>query len=274
MPPQTKAAPFSDASAISRLSQESGGVWATNLSAGQFLLAKEAGLRMLGQVMGTSVFSPGGSSTSSAISGELKFLTGAYRTAQANAVVRLRAEAKRLNADGVVGVQVRHIPFGKPSDNLFEFSLRGTAVQTPLLSPNQTEPFLCIVGGDEYYLLWQAGYKAVGLAVGNCAYFALPRYINSVATQAKMYQQSFERTEYSQAVSQARRLAMTRMEADAQASGGEGIVGVRVWLDKTRPESGVESAGLLLHFFASGTVIARASLPPGAKNTPAPFLVL
>ena len=270
-----KATPsFSDASAASRLSQGKKGVWATNLSAGEFLLAKEAGLCMLGQVMGTSVFSPGGSSSSSAISGELKFLTGAYRTAQANAVARLRAEAKRLNANGVVGVQVRHTPFGKPSDGLFEFSLIGTAVKTLHNNPDKTEPFLCSVGGDEYYLLWQAGYKAVGLAVGNCAYFALPRYINSVATQTKMYQQSFERTEYSQAISQARRLAMMRMETDAQAAGGEGIVGVRVRLHKTRPEAGMETTGTLLHFFASGTVIVRASLPPGEKNTPSPILIL
>ena len=268
--PNKKPTLFSDVRALERFAQTNAdrpGVWATTGTVGDLLLAERAGLRALGQVMGTSVFSLGGSYDSSAVSGELKFLTGAFHQAQAGALERLRAEAKLLSADGVVDTRIPRAVWGQPGDGLLEFSLIGTAVRIAS-NPRKTDaPFLCQVSGASYFALVQAGWQPVGLAIGNCAHYAVSLF----AASGMAYQawESFERTEYSQAIMNARHQALARMQSDARAVGGAGIVGVSLSLQKACDEMGMKFT-----CFASGTVVAPTNAQAANGASPLPILPL
>src|SRR5438552_6868693 len=94
---------------------------------------------------------------------------------------------------------------------------------------------------NEFLLVSEAGFDSVGLVVGSSIYH--------MGLQVGNWNQNQELTVLSQAMYHARELAMTRMEAEADALGADGIVGVR--LDVGRYEWG-ES---LAEFIAIGTAV-------------------
>ena len=72
--------------------------------------------------------------------------------------------------------------------------------------------------------------------------------------------QNQELTEYTEALYQARKLAMERMEGEARAVAAEGVVGVEVEI-KAEPHHVEQNnqptwVGMLYHFTAIGTAIA------------------
>src|SRR5206468_2979165 len=94
---------------------------------------------------------------------------------------------------------------------------------------------------SEFLLVKRAGFDPLGLVIGSSIYH--------VGFQQSNWSQNQEMTTLSQAMYHARDLAMTRMEAEADALGADGIVGVR--LDVGRYEWG-ES---LAEFIAIGTAV-------------------
>src|SRR5439155_17784008 len=73
---------------------------------------------------------------------------------------------------------------------------------------------------DEYLLVRAAGFRPLGMVIGSSIYH--------VGSQVGSYNQNQELGYLSQAMYNARFLAMSRMEAEADALGADGIVGVRV----------------------------------------------
>src|SRR5512144_750202 len=94
---------------------------------------------------------------------------------------------------------------------------------------------------NEFMLVRKAGFEPLGLVIGSSIYH--------VGYQVGAYSQNMELTMLSQAMYHARELAMSRMEAEADILGADGIVGVR--LDVGRYEWG-ES---LAEFIAVGTAV-------------------
>src|SRR5260370_42323175 len=72
---------------------------------------------------------------------------------------------------------------------------------------------------NEFLLVREGGFRPVGLALGTSIYH--------VGLQVARWGKSQELDVLSQAMYHARELAMTRMEAEAQALGADGIVGGR-----------------------------------------------
>ncbi len=183
------------------------GAFSSALGVGEMLLARASGYRVLGQVMGASVYQFGGQWTRSnwrnnwqtrlteGSSYELTAITAALTSARELALGRLRAEAQLLGARGVVGVQLRlQRPVGAGKDqNQLEVLAIGTAVTretvaapkdaapvaasfnlprfadaTPKKSTS-AEPFTSNLSGEETWKLESVGYVPCGLIMGNCA---------------------------------------------------------------------------------------------------------
>src|ERR1700728_3001818 len=100
---------------------------------------------------------------------------------------------------------------------------------------------------NEFLLVREAGFRPLGLVLGTSIYH--------VGLQVGRWGKNQELAVLSQALYHARELAMTRMEAEADALGADGIVGVR--LDVELKEFGSDIA----EFIAIGTAVKGA---PGA----------
>jgi uncharacterized protein YbjQ (UPF0145 family) len=94
---------------------------------------------------------------------------------------------------------------------------------------------------DEFLLVEQAGFEALGLVLGSSIYH--------VGFQWQKWSVSQELPVLTRAMYDARELAMTRMEEEADLLGADGIVGVRLVFKEYAMEDGV------LEFQAIGTAI-------------------
>ena len=106
---------------------------------------------------------------------------------------------------------------------------------------------------NEFLLVKAAGFDPLGLVIGSSIYH--------VGYQRGSWTQNQEMQVLSQAMYEARELAMTRMEEEADQLGADGVVGVR--LDVTRHEWG----GELAEFIASGRPSATAKACSTAPRT-------
>ena len=100
---------------------------------------------------------------------------------------------------------------------------------------------------NEFLLVREVGFKPLGLVLGSSIYH--------VGLQVGRWGKNQELDVLSQAMYHARELAMSRMEAEADALGADGIVGVR--LDVEMKEFGADIA----EFIAVGTAVKAE---PGA----------
>jgi uncharacterized protein YbjQ (UPF0145 family) len=94
---------------------------------------------------------------------------------------------------------------------------------------------------DEFLLVEQAGFEALGLVMGSSIYH--------VGFQWQKWSVSQELDVLTKAMFQARELAMTRMEEEADLLGADGVVGVRLVFQQYAIDDGV------LEFQAIGTAI-------------------
>ena len=111
---------------------------------------------------------------------------------------------------------------------------------------------------NEFLLVREVGFRPLGLVLGSSIYH--------VGLQVGRWGKNQELDVLSQAMYHARELAMTRMEAEADALGADGIVGVR--LDVEMKEFGADIA----EFIAVGTAARDRSgrSPPTCPGRTSP----
>src|SRR5438045_4570681 len=110
------------------------------------------------------------------------------------------------------------------------------------MKPGQaTTLFTSDLSVNEFLLVREAGFRPLGLVLGSSIYH--------VGFQMGRWGSNQELTTLSQAMYHARELAMTRMEAEADQLGADGIVGVR--LDVEMKAFGADIA----EFIAVGTAV-------------------
>jgi uncharacterized protein YbjQ (UPF0145 family) len=241
-----------------RLAQEMGArpLFSTDLSVDEFLLALSEGYDAAGQVMGSSIYHVGWQYTR-IFSGELTVMSQAHMHARELAMGRMQQEALALGAQGVIGVRLTTRAYEWGPD-LLEFTAVGTAVRLHGGNPTM-QPFLSDLSGEDFWTLVQAGYLPRGLAMGFCAYLAY-RTSYQPGNVWGLYNQ--EVPEYSQAVYQARSLAMQRLRTDVGRLGADGVVGV-----KTDTSAYLETGDdripqhLRVDFLALGTAVVRVNTP-------------
>ena len=230
-------------------------LFTSDLSVNEFLLVREAGFRPLGLVLGSSIYHVGFQMGRWSQNQELGTLSQAMYHARELAMTRMEAEADVLGADGIVGVRL-DIEFKEFGNDLAEFIAVGTAVKadeahtsTPdgfAWRNNQDKPFTSDLSGQDFWTLLQAGYAPLGMVMGSCVYhIAHQRFWQAIGNTG----QNVEIPQFTEALYDARELAMSRMQAEAEQLSAEGIVGVQMLSLPHR------WGGHTTEFFAIGTAV-------------------
>jgi uncharacterized protein YbjQ (UPF0145 family) len=245
--------PGSGRERIERMKREvARGFFTSDLSINEFLLVKHAGFEPLGLVLGSSIYHIGFQQASWNKNQEMGVLTQAMYHARELAMTRMEEEADQLGADGVVGVRL-DIGRYEWGAELAEFIAIGTAVKHrggELHRAPNGRPFTSDLSGQDFSTLLRAGYRPVGLVMGNCVYHVAHQGLRAAWKQIGRNQ---EMPTYTQALYEARELAMERMQTEATEAQAAGIVGTRI----TERSHGWGSH--VIEFFAIGTGVVPIS---------------
>jgi uncharacterized protein YbjQ (UPF0145 family) len=231
-----------------RIEQLRHGLFTSDLSVNEFLLVKESGFEPLGLVVGSSIYHIGFQQSAWNQNQEMAVLSQAMYEARELAMTRMEEEADQLGADGVVGVRL-DIGRYEWGASLAEFIAIGTAVkhrEGKLHRAPNGRPFTSDLTGQDFWTLLHAGYRPVGLVMGSCVYHVAHQGIRQAFRQMG---QNVEMQNYTQALYDARELAMERMQYEAQQVKAEGIVAVQL-----RQQSHGWGSHVI-EFFAIGTGI-------------------
>jgi len=250
--------------ARTRLAQNRAGLFTSDLSVREFLLVKQAGFEPLGLVVGSSIYHIGFQFSNPMENAEMTVLTQAMYHARELAMTRMEQEADSLGADGIVAVRldVGRYEWG---DDLAEFIAIGTAVkhrEGQLHRAPNGRPFTSDLSGQDFWTLLAAGYRPVGMVMGSCVYHVAHQGLGSFMRKVG---RNVEMENYTQALYDARELAMERMQSEAQEVEAEGVVGVQLH------ERSHGWGSHMIEFFAIGTAV----IPISDEHTIAsPTLVL
>jgi uncharacterized protein YbjQ (UPF0145 family) len=250
-----------------RLQQNRAGLFTSDLSVNEFLLIKQAGFDPVGLVVGSSIYHIGIQLAGWKRSQELKVLSEAMYGARQLAMTRMEEEADQLGADGVVGVRL-DIGRYEWGQDMAEFIAIGTAVkhrEGVLHRAPSGRPFTSDLSGQDFWTLLRTGHRPVGMVMGSCVYHVAHRgMLQSLAQTGR----NVELANYTQALYDARELAMERMQSEAQEIEAQGIVGVQL------QEKSHGWGSHTIEFFAVGTGIIPSESQDGEIEPPMPVLDL
>ncbi|MBV9798028.1 MAG: heavy metal-binding domain-containing protein [Solirubrobacterales bacterium] len=220
--------PESGRERIERMKREvASGFFTSDLSVNEFLLVKHAGFEPLGLVLGSSIYHIGFQQANWSKNQEMGVLTQAMYHARELAMTRMEEEADQLGADGIVGVRLDIGRYEWGAD-LAEFIAVGTAVkhrEGELHRAPNGRPFTSDLSGQDFSTLLRSGYRPVGLVMGNCVYHVAHQGLRAAWRQIGRNQ---EMPSYTQALYEARELAMERMQVEAKELQAVGIVGAQI----------------------------------------------
>ena len=239
-------------------------LFTSDLSVNEFLLIKEAGFHPLGFVMGSSIYHTGIQTRKWGKSQELDKLTEAMYNARELAMTRMEEEAEELGADGVVGVRL-DVNYYEWGSDAAEFIAMGTAVkaESGVSHRNQLgKPFTSDLSGQDFWTLMQTGYIPAGLVMGTCVYHIAHR---GLAQTLGNVGQNVELPNFTQALYEARELAMTRMQDEASRLSAAGIVGVRL------EEKSHQWGSHTIEFLSLGTAVVKTD---GEVELPKPTTII
>jgi uncharacterized protein YbjQ (UPF0145 family) len=245
--------PDSGRERIARMKQEvARGFFTSDLSVDEFLLVKQSGFEPLGLVLGSSIYHIGFQQAMWNQNQEMGVLTQAMYHARELAMTRMEEEADALGADGVVGVRLDIGRYDWGAD-LAEFIAVGTAVRHAggeLHRAPNGRPFTSDMSGQDFATLLRAGYRPAGLVMGNCVYHVARQ---GMLQSLRQIGRNVEMPNFTQALYEARELAMERMQNEADELQSEGIVGARII------ERSHGWGSHVIEFFAIGTAVVSTS---------------
>jgi uncharacterized protein YbjQ (UPF0145 family) len=226
-------------------------LFTSDLSINEYALLHGAGFEPVELVMGVSVFHVGYQVSGLRQQQELKVLTEAMYRSRWNAMARMQAEADSLGADGIVGVRLEWRRHGEAGEHV-EFLAVGTAVRFTAapgtFRRDNGQAFTSHLSGQDLVTLLGTGRAPVAFVLGNCVYHVAAQ---GFMQTLKQMGRNTEMPQWTQGNYEARELAMSRMQAEAERDGADGVVGVRfnvhnyVW--------GIHT----LEFYADGTAVRR-----------------
>jgi uncharacterized protein YbjQ (UPF0145 family) len=228
------------------------GFFTSDLSVNEFLLVKESGFEPVGLVLGSSIYHIGFQQAMWNQNQEMTVLTQAMYHARELAMTRMEEEADQLGADGIVGVRLEIGRYDWGAD-LAEFIAVGTAVRHRdgvLHRTPSGRPFTSDLSGQDFSTLLRAGYRPAGLVMGNCVYHVARQ---GMLASLKQIGRNVEMPNFTQALYEARELAMERMQNEADDAQAEGIVGARII------ERSHGWGSHVIEFFAIGTAVISTS---------------
>jgi uncharacterized protein YbjQ (UPF0145 family) len=240
-------------------------LFTSDLSVSEFVLLEQMGWRPLGLVLGSSIYHVGIQYGNFYQNQELQYLTAAMYEARDLAMNRMEEEADVLGADGIVGVRLEVGGYDW-AENALEFTAIGTAVKAPenagTWRTRDNKPFTSDFSVQDFYkLVTSTGYVPRELVLGNCVYHIAHQGFSQMM---RTLGTNVELQNYTEAIYDARELAMARMQAEAEAHGADGIVGMQI-VEKTHiwnPH--------VIEFMAIGTSVEKRGEP---KTVPLTFQV-
>ncbi|HEY4098607.1 MAG TPA: heavy metal-binding domain-containing protein [Baekduia sp.] len=256
-PTSTAGIPEAGRERLARMRDKS--LFTSDLSVNEFLLVRAAGFEPLGLVVGSSIYHIGFQASAWNKNQEMGVLTQAMYHARELAMTRMEEEAEQLGADGVVAVRLE-VSRREWGNDLAEFVAIGTAVrhrEGVLHRAPSGRPFTSDLSGQDFYTLLSAGYRPVGMVMGTCVYHVAHQGFGS---WMKRVGRNTEMPNFTQALYDARELAMERMQAEAESAEAEGIVGVQL------VEGNHGWSSHVLEYFAVGTAV----VPTSAEHEIAP----
>ncbi len=239
-------------------------LFTSDLSVNEFLLVREAGFDPVGLVVGSSIYHIGYQMAAWNQNQEMNVLTQAMYHARELAMTRMEEEANALRADGIVGVRLE-ITRHEWGESLAEFVAIGTAIRARNGQSYRNArglPFTSDLSGQDFWTLLRTGYRPVGMVMGNCVYHVARQ---GVGQWFKQVGQNVEMTNYTQALYDARELAMERMQAEAISLAAQGVVGAQI------NERSHGWGSHVIEFFAVGTAVISIS---DTHEVPVPALSL
>jgi uncharacterized protein YbjQ (UPF0145 family) len=266
MPPQGNDLPVHARERLTAMRSDAThrGLFTSDLSVNEFLLVREAGFDPIGLVVGSSIYHIGYQRANWSQNQEMNVLTQAMYHARELAMTRMEEEANALGADGIVGVRLE-VTQHEWGEALAEFVALGTAIRSRNGQPFRNAhgmPFTSDLSGQDFWTLLRAGYRPVGMVMGNCVYHVAHQ---GMGQWFKQIGQNVEMTNYTQALYDARELAMERMQAEAVGLKAHGIVGAQII------ERSHGWGSHVIEFFAVGTAVLSVS---DTHQIPAPTLAL
>jgi uncharacterized protein YbjQ (UPF0145 family) len=235
---------------------EGAGAFTSDLSVGSFALCHELGLKPLAQVMGSSIYQVGYSSTlptgwAGGFMFELDALSQAWNEVRDRAFSRLAQEAEHVGADAVVGVQISS-GAREFTEGAIECVVIGTAVRHEKRAGAGAQPVLTELSVPDYAKLVRAGIETLGVVAWTSVFFVQ----SWAAGQSGLlggFMGNQEMTDYTQGLYEAREAVMSRVTAQAGRLGASGVVGVRIG---HRAQGGAQN-GVIINFSAIGTAIRQ-----------------
>jgi uncharacterized protein YbjQ (UPF0145 family) len=245
-----------------------GGIFTSDFSVNEFLLVRKAGFEPIGLCIGSCIYHVGIQYGSWNRNQELEMLSQAMYEARELAMSRMREEAGGMGADGIVGVEltVKRLEWDQ---HILEFMAIGTGVVHAQGHPGfmgpKAQPFTSDLSGQDFWTLLHAGYRPLEMVMGSCVYHVahqgMLRSLGNVGRNTEL-------TNFSQALYDAREIAMERMQNEAIEAGAEGVVGVDLH------EGSHNWQPHVIEFFAVGTAVTPITSEQDASVIPDPQLVL
>lgn len=178
--------------------------------------------------------------------GEIVAAGRAHHLAFQYAIQRIHSEASMAGGHGVVGVHVERRVYATH----IEISLLGTAVRpVGARAVDAGAVFVSDLSARDFAMLLVAGWQPLGLATGASFVFAPRRTVGAVLQQQS---QNIELKNFTEAMYSARETAMERMQSDALALRGSGVVEVKL------VEGPMSFAAHAVGFAVWGTVVRLA----------------
>lgn len=259
------------------LRERGGGLFTSDLSTNEFLLAREAAFRPLTQVMGSCFYHVGyqwmpaggawgaGGMTSfgQGQTWELETASEAWNEARRLALGRLAEEARLAGADAVVGVRLERGRYEWSADVL-EFVATGTAVRSERYDLGD-QPVLSNLSGQEFAALFRHGWWPAGLVAGTTVSYVVSGWRQQQAQfglGGTRYQNQ-ELEDFTRGVYDARSQAMLRATRQAHELGAHGLLGVS--LETEHHEHEVDQGGggkrtdLVLTLHVLATAVAQVA---------------
>ena len=131
------------------------------------------------------------------------------------------------------------------------------------LTKPQGRAFTSDLSGQEFWLVVDKGYQPLGLVLGNCVY-SMGIVGNFMANLKGQYLQG-EIEQYSKLMYDARELALRRMQAEADALGADGVIGVDINIQYMHNNEWMEvtAIGTAIKYNGPGDNAAQVTLPVG-----------
>jgi uncharacterized protein YbjQ (UPF0145 family) len=227
-------------------------LFTSDLSVNEFLLVREAGFDPVGLVIGSSIYHIGYQRANWSQNQEMGVLTQAMYHARELAMTRMEEEADALGADGIVGVRLE-VTRHEWGEALAEFVAIGTAIRArngQHFRNAHGKPFTSDLSGQDFWTLLRAGYRPVGMVMGNCVYHVAHQGMGQWFSQVG---RNVEMTNYTQALYDARELSMERMQSEAVGLSAQGVVGAQI------VERSHGWGSHVIEFFAVGTAVITIS---------------